>query len=298
MSLPDTLAQAFARALGPETAIAPTRGLADALEVAWRAGSAQWPALQLAPEAFAMHLSRCVDPHADLATQVSALPAADLFLACACAAGDSRAIAALEDTYARQIGMAVRRIRDQHLLPDDFRQMLRGRLFVGAPGEPAAIARYTGQGPLGAWLRVTALRAALNATRSKRPSARGLPSEEELFRFDDRTGDPELDHLKLTYRDAFRRAFQDTLAALPSREKTLLRQSVVHGLSVREIARLHDVHHATAARWLAGARTMLLSGTREVLRARLDVSARELDSIMDLIESRLDVSVAGALGEG
>ncbi len=294
MSPLDVLTPAFTRALG--TAVAPA--VAQALASAWEAGCARWPAFQPSPEAFASHLARCVDPRGDVASQLRALPAADLFLACACAGGDSRAIAALEDTYARQIGMAVRRIRDQHLLPDDFRQMLRGRLFVGAPGEAAAIARYTGQGPLGAWLRVTALRAALNATRGKRPAERGLPSEEELFAFDDRTGDPELDHLKLTYREAFRRAFQETLAALPAREKTLLRQSVVHGLSVREIARLHDVHHATAARWLVQARAMLLAGTRDMLRARLDVSAKELDSIMDLIESRLDVSVAGALGDG
>jgi RNA polymerase sigma-70 factor, ECF subfamily len=296
MSSVDALAQAFVAALDPAGA-QPSAALGLALLAACTAGQARWPTLQLAPETFAAHLARCVDPGTELAPQVAALPASDLYLACACTSGDSRAIAALEGEYARQIGMAVRRIRDHHLLPDDFRQMLRGRLFVGAPGEPAAIARYTGQGPLGAWLRVTALRAALNATRGKRPPAQGLPPEEELFAFDDRTGDPELDHLKLTYRDAFRRAFQDTLAALPSREKTLLRQSVVHGLSVRDIAGLHDVHHATAARWLAGARAMLLSGTRDVLRARLDVSARELDSIMDLIESRLDVSVAGALAE-
>jgi RNA polymerase sigma-70 factor (ECF subfamily) len=285
---------AFANALS----IAPTHALVDALESAWHRGVARWPSSPPTPEAFGTHLARCIDPRGDMVAQLHALPAEDLFLACACAGGDSRAIAALEEAYARQIGMAVRRIRDQHLLPDDFRQMLRGRLFVGAPGEPAAIARYTGQGPLGAWLRVTALRAALNATRGKRTPERGLPSEEELFGFDDRTGDPELDHLKLTYREAFRRAFQDTLSALPAREKTLLRQSVVHGLSVREIARLHDVHHATAARWLVQARGMLLAGTREILRTRLEVSAKELDSIMDLIESRLDVSVAGALGEG
>lgn len=297
MSPVDVLMPAFARELGHTAKDSPPT-LADTLDAVWHAGASQWPAFQPSPEAFATHLARCVDPKAELAPQLRALPAGDLYLACACAGGDSRAIAALEETYARQIGMAVRRIRDQHLLPDDFRQMLRGRLFVGGPGESAAIARYTGQGPLGAWLRVTALRAALNATRGKRAPERGLPSEEELFGFDDRTGDPELDHLKLTYREAFRRAFQETLSALPSREKTLLRQSVVHGLSVREIARLHDVHHATAARWLVQARATLLEGTREILRARLEVSARELDSIMDLIESRLDVSVAGALGEG
>ena len=42
-----------------------------------------------------------------------------------------RAIAAFERAYAPEIRSALRRLRDQPLLPDDFRQLLRHRLFVG-----------------------------------------------------------------------------------------------------------------------------------------------------------------------
>ncbi len=58
------------------------------------------------------------------------------------------------------------------------------------------------------------------------------------------------------------------------------------------------MHHATVARWIANARGLLLEGTRKVLSERLRVSGQELDSIMGLIESRLEVSIARVLGDG
>lgn len=262
-------------------------------------GRAAWPTVSVPDEVYFDHVSGCLNDDADPLEQLEQLAGADLYLACACTRGDSHAIDTLEVAYARQIQMALGRMRNHHqLLPDDFRQMLRLQLFVGTPEKGPAIARYSGQGTLGAWVRVTALRAALNATRGQRPREDGIASEEDLFDFDSAPVDPELDHLKRTYRAAFRRAFLDTLETLSGRDKTLLRQSVMHGLSVREIARMHGVHHATVARWIGSARTLLLEGTRRVLSERLRVSAGELDSIMGLIESRLEVSIVRALGPG
>jgi RNA polymerase sigma-70 factor (ECF subfamily) len=226
--------------------------------------------------------------------RVQRLAAGDLWLACACCRGDSRAIAAFERAYAQEIRGALRRLRDQALLPDDFRQILRHRLFVGDGSAGPAIARYSGHGNLGAWVRVTSMRTALNATRNKPPPDRP-PDDEDLFEFEPSPDDPELDHLKRTYRDAFRHAFLETVASLPASDRTLLRQSVIHGLTVRELARIHGVHHATVARRIAAAREELLAGTRRILVQRLAVSPRELDSIMHLIQSRLEVSLARAL---
>jgi len=255
-----------------------------------------WPSVDVTDRVYFDHLAGCLDSSASVLVQLDRIAGSDLYLACACAQGDSHAIDTLESSFARQIQMALGRIRNRSMLPDDFRQVLRVQLFVGGPNKGPAIGRYSGQGTLGAWVRVTAMRAALNATRGKRPIESGLPSEEDLFDFETTPDDPELEHLKRTYRAAFRRAFLDTVATLPGRDKTLLRQSVIHGLSVREIARMHGVHHATVARWIAGARGLLLEGTRKVLSERLRVSPGELDSIMGLIESRLEVSIVRALG--
>ncbi len=269
-------------------------GLAVALATICERARTRWPELPLPIDAFLVHVAARIAEEPGLAVQLERIAAADLWLACACCRGDSRAIAAFERTYAPEIGAALRRLRDQALLPDDFRQILRHRLFVGDGEVGPAIERYSGHGNLGAWVRVTAMRTAINATRNKpRPDRPG--EGDELFELEPSREDPELDHLKRTYRDAFTRAFLDTVAALPVADRTLLRQSVMHGLTVREIARIQGVHHATVARRIAAAREQLIAGTRTILALRLAVSPRELDSIMMLIQSRLDVSLARAL---
>jgi RNA polymerase sigma-70 factor (ECF subfamily) len=255
---------------------------------------ARWPDVALPLDEFLAHVAARIAAEPELHVQLERIAAADLWLACGCCRGDSRAIAAFERTYAPEIGGALRRLRDQALLPDDFMQILRHRLFVGDGAAGPAIERYSGHGNLGAWVRVTAMRTAINATRNKPRPDRPM-GDEDLFEFAPSPEDPELDHFKRTYRDAFRRAFLETVDALDPSDRTLLRQSVVHGMTVRELARIHGVHHATVARRIAAARSQLVTGTRAILGERLAVSPGELDSIMMLIASRLEVSLSRAL---
>ena len=51
----------------------------------------------------------------------------------------------------------------------------------------------------------------------------------------------------------------------------------------------YGVHRATVVRWLAAAREALFAGTRARMRDRLRDT--EIDEVLDLIQSRLDVSV-------
>lgn len=269
--------------------------IADALERMIARARTAWPDLDVPLAAFAAHVAARIAEAPGVVEQVDRAPAGDLWLACACTRGDSRAIAAFEAAYAPEIRAALRRLRDRPVASDDVQQLLRHRLFVGDGAAGPAIARYSGHGNLGAWVRVTAMRTVLNATRN-RPAPDEPGGGDDAFEFAPSPDDPELDHLKRTYRDAFRQAFLDTVAALPASERTLLRQSVVHGLTVRALAQMHGVHHATVARRIAAAREQLVAGTREILAARLAIGARELDSIMALIRSRLDVSLVRALG--
>ncbi|MBK6920303.1 MAG: sigma-70 family RNA polymerase sigma factor [Deltaproteobacteria bacterium] len=290
------LLEAFVAAL-PDTAVldaAERLQLASMLPTIVAHARARWPELVLSDAAFVAHLAARMADEPSVVEQVGHVVAADLWLACACDRGDSRAIAAFEAAYAAELRAALRRLRDHALLPDDFMQALRHRLFVGDGETGPAIARYSGHGNLGAWVRVTAMRMALNATRNK-PRPDRPAADADIFELEPSPDDPELDHLKHTYRDAFRQAFLETVAQLEAADRTLLRQSVVHGLTVRELARMHGVHHATIARRIAAARDELVAGTRRVLGERLAVSPRELDSIMMLIRSRLDVSLARAL---
>ncbi len=81
------------------------------------------------------------------------------------------------------------------------------------------------------------------------------------------------------------------LGDLSHRQRNVLRQHTVFGVTIDGLAVMYRVHRATAARWLDGAREALLAGTRRELMARLHLSPGTLDSIMRLIESQIEISV-------
>src|SRR5690606_22833013 len=136
---------------------------------------------------------------------------------------------------------------------------------------PPRIAGYRGKGRLTSWLRVAAIRIALDLQAS-RPSA-PLADDDLVER------DPELDYLRERYRDAFREAFTAALDELEGRERTVLRMHLLDGLGIDRIGQLYEVHRATAARWLERARSELFEATRRRLRESLGVSASEFASI-------------------
>ena len=86
------------------------------------------------------------------------------------------------------------------------------------------------------------------------------------------------------------------LAALPDQPRALLRYSVVDGWTVERIGALYGVHRTTAARRVAAAREELGSAIRAELAARLAISVGDVDSIVRLVQSRIDVSLERLLG--
>lgn len=107
--------------------------------------------------------------------------------------------------------------------------------------------------------------------------------------------DPALELVKQQSRDEFATAFRAAVAALAPRDRRLLRHQLLDGLDLDAIAKLFDVHRTTASRWLAAARDQLLAGTRAQLASRLAMSAGEVDSLLRLVHSRLDVSLEKVL---
>src|SRR5260370_1220010 len=80
------------------------------------------------------------------------------------------------------------------------------------------------------------------------------------------------------------------LAALAERERNVLRQYYIDGLTIDQLAALYQVNRATTARWVAGARLSVVAKTREHLVDELGIAAGEADSIIRLVRSQLDVS--------
>jgi RNA polymerase sigma-70 factor (ECF subfamily) len=180
---------------------------------------------------------------------------------------------------------------------DDVRQTLREELLVGSEGRPPKIADYTGRGPLGGWVRVVAVRRALNLRRGgQRASAH--EGEELPFEVASNAPDPELDYLKALYRTEFREAFVGALARLGRPERNALRFHHLDGLTLEETAILSRVSRATVARWLAEAREQILRDTLRLLRERLGLDEASMKSVLRLVQSQLDVSIHRYLAEG
>jgi len=248
---------------------------------------ASWPGVEIPDEAFLAYADARVGTCDRDAW--SRLHLEDLYLACGCARGDVHAITAFRTAYGRDLRAILAAPNVSGVDAEDLVQGVVVRLFAREGSAEPRIAEYAGRGTLRSWLRVVAVRTRLNVERRPGQHHDPLPSAA-----DDRLHDgldPELAYLKTHYREAFRSALAGALAELEPRERNLLRLQIVHGLSATGIAAVHHVHRATAKRWLAHARARVLESTRAGLKTSLRVETEELDSIMGLIDSRLDASV-------
>ncbi len=271
---------------------APADGLEAVLDAHFEAGRAAWPDVAVAPERFVDHLARRLPPDAG-ADALAALRGADLYLACACADGDTAAIAAFEARYFNEVDIASARMRASRDLAGEVKQWLRHTLFVGDETRAPAVADFAGRGDLRGWVRVTAVRELQRLLgKQKREVAVGdegfldalLPAH-----------DPEMSYVRERYRRELAEAVVAATEAAPARDRALLRYSTFDGLSIDEIGALYGVHRATAARWLASAREGILERTRAELARRLGMETPEVDSIIRLVRSRLEVSLERVL---
>ena len=288
----DLLCEAASRPLLPPGS-PEAESLEAALVAAERAARARYPKVAVEPERFVRHLAGKL-PAGALSHALASLRSEDLFLACACADGDPAALTTLDKEFLSQIEKQVSRFGRSADFADEVRQELRMSLLVGQNGKPGHIADFAGQGDLLRWIRVAASRVAINLSRGMKNQA---PSggAEHLIDALVPGPDPELDFIKLRDRDAVRTALKDAIADLDSRELGLLRLHHLEGVGLDKLAAAHQVHRATMVRWLAAARDSVLTRARVLVRERLKLSARECDSLIDLVRSRLETGMVRAL---
>ncbi|WP_241759144.1 sigma-70 family RNA polymerase sigma factor [Pyxidicoccus parkwayensis] len=273
-------------------------GLEDVLASLYAAGQQAWPGVSLAEEDFLRHLASRVPQDEEPSRVLASLHAADLYLACACARGDSTAHAALERHVFPKAAASVARLRDAGVESSEVFQHLRERLLVPEGGRPPRIAEYQGSGPLAAWLRAAAVRTALNLQRAERRRSHAEEEAEALpLPAGAGTADVELDYLRRNHRADFQAALSEALEALPARERTVLRLHVVEGLSLERIGTMYQTHKSTVSRWVSRAREAALEGTRQRLVERLRLSPGELHSLMRALNSELDLSLPSLLSK-
>jgi RNA polymerase sigma-70 factor (ECF subfamily) len=220
--------------------------------------------------------------------------AADVYLAAACSAGDSAALARLDADLAMHLRPVFARLRIAATDHDELVQRVRVVLLVRDERGGSGIARYSGRGDLRAYLRVVALRISLRWLEGQ-----AAPPHEDHDEFlallPDDNDSAELVLLKQRCLDVVRAGFASALASLSPRQRTLLRQRYVDGLGIDTLCQLHRVHRATCARWLDAARVKVMRGIRRHLRTTLGIDGEELDTAIALVRSRLDLSLARQL---
>ncbi len=265
--------------------------LEQALEKLHAQGVAAWPALDFEPTRFAAHVAKVAPSEATIETLMG-LSGEGLMLCATCLEGNAAALSIFESVYLAPLARVLQKLEGGRELAQDTLQKLRSQFLAPENDQPSAFLSYSGRGALAVWLKVIAVRAAQKLRRGtgnvEATSSEGLaamPSPE---------ADPELRFMKLQHRQHFKACFQGALAALGAREQSVLRMSLVEGLSIDDIGRVYDVHRATAARWLTAARETLVSGCRARLAEQLRVKEDELDELMGAVRSNLSISLTVA----
>jgi RNA polymerase sigma-70 factor (ECF subfamily) len=262
-------------------------------------GRAEWPEAALSSLSFVAHVAARLPAEAfaseqTLRAELEATRAGDMWIACACTLGAPNAVAAIDARLFPDLRTAVDRVKGLGDRASDLLQTLRRDLFVGDEARQPRIADYNGRGDLRGWLRVTAVRAALKVLRKDK---REISSDGALLESEATAADPEMAYVKELYRAQFRTAFQQALDSLEDRDKALLKQHVVDGLSIDRIGDLYQVHRATAARWVQKAKETLLERTRDRFRETVKVGDTECASILRLVGSQLDGTIRRRLEE-
>jgi RNA polymerase sigma-70 factor, ECF subfamily len=252
------------------------------------AGRAAWPAASLDDATFIRHVARRA--HTVELAALARLHAGDLYLACACVAGDPASILAFERRCLAPLPKLIARNGITAEVAEEVVQALGVRLFVGKEGGRALIGDYDGRGALGAWVRVAAVRLASNLRRDE--TNRAALAVDAISPASLPVLDPALALIKRRYGDSFQAAIRDAFAALDHSERNVLRLHLTDGLNLDAIARVLGVSRATAGRRLLAARTRVREQALHLLGERIVATPAELESLLEVVRSTLDLSLA------
>lgn len=241
------------------------------------------PGVAANPRDFVEKLAARLGAAAEALAELEQLHVEDMFLAWALRQSDKAALRRFESEFLSKLATQIKGAAAE---AGELEQLVRTRLLLPTEQRPPRIEQYSGRGPLGGWLRMIATRCLLDLQRARS----GGQALRELHSPTLAT-DPELDYLKLRHAADFKVVLEQTLSKLDARQVTLLKLSFVEQLPPSAIGVMYGVSARTVQRWLLDLRQGLLKATREGLRTRLSLSPSELDSLLGLVDSQLQVSL-------
>ncbi len=244
-------------------------------------GRAAWPELALRDEDFASYLEAL--PEAGVPPLEHA---ADLWIACACALGVTGAAASFERVFRSTLERAVARV-DRSVV-EDATQTALVSLLVRQGDRAPRISSYSGRAAMRTWLTTVAMRAAHRLRRNLDDRPHESLSAVSAAVVD---SEPELAFAKTRYAQELEGSLRDALARLEPRQVVLLRLHHAQGWSVDRLGAFYSIGRSTAARWVASARSALLAETKRLMKERVQLTSTELDSLVVLLQSNLEVSL-------
>jgi RNA polymerase sigma-70 factor, ECF subfamily len=247
---------------------------------AWERGRESWPRVVLERERFVRHCEAVVG---DSPASVWGAHGAELYLCCACAAGDLAAQSVLSGSYLARLERQLSESNDDAELVQESLQALRIKLLVG---DSAKIGFFAGRGPLGHWLRAAAKRTLLDvvrARRAQRQAERDVPVDASYH-------DPDLVAAigQSRYAPTFLEGLRCAIGQLEEPDRLLLKRAILDGSTIDVLGDIYAIHRSTASRRLRRIRQDIALGVRRQLKVRhrlvdddVDELARELGGCLE-----------------
>lgn len=251
------------------------------------AAQTNWPNLDVDPVHFGAFVGQRLADADATAERIEKLHAADLYLACACAAGHHVACEAFIRTYQGHVRAAVSRILDTDTERQLVVRQVCDELLVARDTKPAKISRYKGRGSLLAFVGVVATNTALNASKKRAPEV----AVDDFNHLADLNPSPELAMLRERATEEFRISLETALSNLSDDKRLLIKLQTVEGMTVRQAARVYGRSPATTGRHLAQARASLTCAIMADLRTRLDLTPSAAESLTRMVRRSVDLSV-------
>ncbi|HLL23622.1 MAG TPA: hypothetical protein VK427_15900 [Kofleriaceae bacterium] len=214
----------------------------------------------------------------------------DRALARACLERSPDALSRLDAEALVPAGVLARTRGLPEALVDDALQIARVRLVLGEGDRSPGLASYRGRGSLAAFVRTAVLRIAIDLTRRDRET----PDEDIEAMLADGHIDPELELMRTHYAGVLRDALRAAWQALAAHDRFVLGLQLHEKLDLDAIAKLYQVHRATAARRAATARASLVALAREQIRTRCAVGDTTVDSILRIVTTSVAWSALAA----
>ena len=247
-------------------------------------GRAAWPDVDVPADAFEAYLrSR------SKGGEVAELNMADLYLACGCDRGDTRAIALFDQVHLVPLAAILRSAGYSADFAAEIAQIVRVRLLSADRKHPQGLLAYGGRGSLAGWVRIVALRTAVDVSRMEGRARIRAESVSVIA-----PPSPEEAAIRARYADSFDQAFRDAFRALDAGDRLILRLHFSEQLPLEGLAQVLGFSRATAGRRVLGARNRLRDETLRLLGERLHASPTEVESVLAALRSQLELSL-GAL---